>query len=264
MTSELYGRGPWAAIFLAPLNSMASNIGGFTFHGWGEVPFKVARGAVSCSRSRVENDLRSSMLGQCGALRVICIDEAGATGAETAGKLEGNVAKHISAQDYYIYTRAHTHIYIHIYTHIYIYPRGSGPRPQNSSPDPPWQDRGVPGSPETAPGLHPNTLHPRKTTPEGSQTPKMAPRQPQRPPRPPKRGPRGSQEASQESPKRHKSLIFMCVSIFFGFSPFRLPDAPRRPKRPPIPLQDGPRGPQEGPKTAQEGPKTAEDPPKTA
>ena len=81
---------------------MASNIGGFTLHGWGEVPFKDARGTTICSSSRGD-DLQSSMVGKCGTLRFICIDEVEATGAETTGKLEINVLKHISNKDLFKY-----------------------------------------------------------------------------------------------------------------------------------------------------------------
>ena len=52
--------------------------------------------------------------------------------------------------------------------------------------------------------------------------------------------------------------------MIVAYSPFRRPDAPRRPKRLPRPPQDGPRRPQERPKKAQEGPKRAQDAPKTA
>ena len=59
-------------VFLAPLSSMASNIGGFTLHGWGEVPFKDARGTVICSRSRDEGDFPSP----CVASVVLCDSSA--------------------------------------------------------------------------------------------------------------------------------------------------------------------------------------------
>ena len=81
----------------------ALNTGGFTLHGWGEVPFKDPRGTVICSRSRGEDDLQSSMMSKCGTLRFICIDEVEATGAETTGKLEGNVGTRISANDLFKY-----------------------------------------------------------------------------------------------------------------------------------------------------------------
>ena len=55
-----------------------------------------------------------------------------------------------------------------------------------------------------------------------------------------------------------------CLEDFLGFSPFRFPDFPRRPKRPPRSPKDGPRGLQEGPKAAQESSKTARESPKTA
>ena len=89
---------------LAPLHSMASTIGGFTLQVWGEVPIKDARGTVVCSRSREKDDLHFSMLSKFGTLRFFCIDEAEAIGAETAGKLESNVRRHIGAQYLVRYT----------------------------------------------------------------------------------------------------------------------------------------------------------------
>ena len=88
---------------VAPLNSMASNIGGFTLRGRGEVPFKDARGTLISWRSSMEDDLHSSILGKCGKLRFTCVDEVEAAGAETTGKLEGNVRLHISANDMFKY-----------------------------------------------------------------------------------------------------------------------------------------------------------------
>ena len=77
ITSRQCGSGPSATncFFLEPLNSMASNSGGFAVHGWGEVPFKDARGTVMRSRSRDEDGLHSSMLSKRGTLRFICVDE---------------------------------------------------------------------------------------------------------------------------------------------------------------------------------------------
>ena len=120
--------------------------------------------------------------------------------------------------------------------------------------------------------------------------PKKPPRLPQDGPRGPQEGPktaqegpqdapRGIQEASQDGPKRQKSLIFIMVfesfwhSRLFGFPTLqdgprgpqdrpKMPQlrAPRRPQDSPRGAQDGPRGPpprqpQEPPKTAQDGPK---------
>ena len=90
-------------VFLAPLNSMPSNMGGFTLRAWGEAPFEGARRTMICSRSRVEDDWHSSMLGKCGTLRSICIVEVEATGAETAGKLEGDVRRHRAPEPYRIH-----------------------------------------------------------------------------------------------------------------------------------------------------------------
>ena len=57
-------------------------------------------------------------------------------------------------------------------------------------------------------------------------------------------------------------MIFTVFFGVFGFSLFRLSDAPRPSKQFQKLLQDGLRGPQEIPKTAQQGLKTAQVPPK--
>ena len=62
-------------------------------------------------------------------------------------------------------------------------------------------------------------------------------------------------ETAQEAPRRPPKTaptgkinwFFDCFWRFFGFSAFRLPETPRRPKGPPKSPQDGPRGPQDGP-----------------
>ena len=82
--------------FSAPLKSMASNVGGLALRGRGQAPFKDARGASVCSRGGEGDKLHSLMLSKCGTLRFICVDEVEATGAGTAGKLEGNARKRIS------------------------------------------------------------------------------------------------------------------------------------------------------------------------
>ena len=56
----------------------------------------------------------------------------------------------------------------------------------------------------------------------------------------------GVQEASQEGPKRPESLTFIGFFDVLAFSPFPASDARRRPKGPPRPPQDGPRGLQDG------------------
>ena len=68
----------------------------------------------------------------------------------------------------------------------------------------------------------------------------------------------------ENAPRGQNRQFYKGFGRILAFSPFRLSDAPRRPKRPPRSPQDGPRGLQEGPKTAQEGPKTAQEASKTA
>ena len=66
-------------MFLAPLNSMACNIGGATVHSWGRIAFKNKRGVRILATDVSEG---MSNLGiKCGALRFLFIDEIEATGA---------------------------------------------------------------------------------------------------------------------------------------------------------------------------------------
>ena len=65
-------------------------------------------------------------------------------------------------------------------------------------------------------------------------------------------------------PGRRHVRIPVVKRTMFTHPPSGLSDAPRRPKRPRKPPQDGPRGPQDGPATVQYGPKTAQEVPKTA
>ena len=183
------------------------------------------------------------------------------------------ICKHI-----YIYIHIYIHTYIYVYTHIcvYIYIMSEcwPPRPRPGHNDK-W---GHPlGNPIYPPG--PGTCfrpvsgwsHPQerskstqddprppqersRAAPDGLKTLKVVPRQPKKPPRRPKRPPGSFSRTPQEPQIVGFSKVF---EGFLGFSPFRLPDAPRQPKRPPRSHQDGPRCPQRGPKMAQEGPMTA-------
>ena len=89
-------------VFLAPLNSMANNIGGSTVHSWGQIGFKDRRG-VRIAPKTAENEETPAMTIKCGKLRFVCIDEIEATGAETIGALEAHISFHISSKSPYKY-----------------------------------------------------------------------------------------------------------------------------------------------------------------
>ena len=82
-------------VYLAPLNSMAGRIGGFTVHSWGEVPFSVdaPQGNMTLgSRSDGLDRDMSKMASKCQSLRFLFIDEAEALGAGIIGRVELNVS----------------------------------------------------------------------------------------------------------------------------------------------------------------------------
>ena len=81
-------------VFLAPLNSMASNISGATVHSWGHVAFKNRRGEMLNKGPGSEEV--PSMTMQCNTARFIFIDEVEAIGAETLGELENTILSHTS------------------------------------------------------------------------------------------------------------------------------------------------------------------------
>jgi hypothetical protein len=82
-------------VFTAPLNSMASNIGGSTIHSWGQIGFKDRRGTlINCQQK--SNEEVPSMATQCEAVRFLFIDEIEAAGAETLGSLENNLMSRVS------------------------------------------------------------------------------------------------------------------------------------------------------------------------
>ena len=88
-------------VFLAPLNSMASNICGFTLHSWGQIAFKDKRGAVM--KPRKNDEEVSSMALQCTRVRFLFIDEVEAAGAETIAKLESNMRENVSSRNRWCY-----------------------------------------------------------------------------------------------------------------------------------------------------------------
>ena len=82
-------------IYLAPLNSMAARIRGFTVHSWGEVPWIKESPIGSVTMGSGQADLRnmSSMAAKCEVARWLFIDEAEAVGAENFGILEQHTAE---------------------------------------------------------------------------------------------------------------------------------------------------------------------------
>ena len=83
--------------FVAPLNSMASNINGKTVHSWGQVGFKDRRGMTINMGKRSASEEVPSMAIKANATRFLFIDEIEATGADTIGSLEHNVVGHMSS-----------------------------------------------------------------------------------------------------------------------------------------------------------------------
>ena len=88
--------------FLAPLNSMASNIGGSTIHSWGQVGFKDRRGVHIAPKS-AEHEETPTLTIRCGKLRFLFIDEIEATGADTIGALEEHIRQHVGKDRLYKY-----------------------------------------------------------------------------------------------------------------------------------------------------------------
>ena len=88
--------------FLAPLNSMASNIQGSTVHSWGKISFKDRRGVIISTQQGDSEEIPSLTI-QCNATRFLFIDEIEATGADTVGSLEYNIMRHISPKNIWRY-----------------------------------------------------------------------------------------------------------------------------------------------------------------
>ena len=80
---------------LAPLNSMASNIGGSTLHSFGRIAFKDNRGNfVNTTRQR-ENEETSTLSYRWNKRRGLFIDEIEAVGADVLGHLATNLQLHV-------------------------------------------------------------------------------------------------------------------------------------------------------------------------
>ena len=77
-------------VILAPMNTMANNVGGETMHSWGEIPFARDDGKVNTRNQSAAVDL-SSMCLKCEALRFLIIDEIENAGADALAVLEMHV-----------------------------------------------------------------------------------------------------------------------------------------------------------------------------
>jgi len=73
-------------VFVACMNSMADNIGGYTLHSFFSMPFKDRRGMTINSSAADEN--WSSLLTKMSLLEFIFVDEVEAAGAELLGRME--------------------------------------------------------------------------------------------------------------------------------------------------------------------------------
>ena len=77
-------------VFLAPMNTMASNIEGFTSHSWGEIDFMKDGFTISSKRCAM-GCYWSSMRTKCESMRFCLIDEIENVGAGTLGDLDQHV-----------------------------------------------------------------------------------------------------------------------------------------------------------------------------
>ena len=82
-------------VYLAPMNSMAARINGFTVHSWGEIEWstETATGSRTFKSGSCNARDMSSMSSKCEWCRWVLIDECEATGAGILGSLEQNVAE---------------------------------------------------------------------------------------------------------------------------------------------------------------------------
>ena len=86
-------------VYLAPMNTMAARLDGFTVHSWGEVRWQQEgpRGAFTMSSRKGNKQNMSSMAAKMEWARFILIDEIEATAAEDLGEIQDNTAE--SARD---------------------------------------------------------------------------------------------------------------------------------------------------------------------
>ena len=76
---------------VAPLNSIASNIGGSTVHSFGGIAFKDRRGRLVNSAQQRETEETSTLTYRWSKLRWLLMDEIEATGADVFGVLSENL-----------------------------------------------------------------------------------------------------------------------------------------------------------------------------
>jgi len=76
---------------VAPMNSMAGNIGGFTLHSFGGLAFYKDGVWVTAGAPRTQGP--DAMVTKCQRLRFLVVDECENGGAKTLAELEGNVAR---------------------------------------------------------------------------------------------------------------------------------------------------------------------------
>jgi hypothetical protein len=79
-------------VYLAPLNSMAARINGFTVHSWGEIPWSMdsPQGGMTLRSGSSDSRNMSSMGSKCEHCHWLFIDECEAVGAEDLCTLEQN------------------------------------------------------------------------------------------------------------------------------------------------------------------------------
>ena len=90
-------------VFIAPQNSMAAGIDGWTVHGWGNIVLIDKRGKRIAPQRHDSSDSVPAMCTKTGALRWIFLDEVEATGTEVSGHLEHNVRFHVPAKSPFKY-----------------------------------------------------------------------------------------------------------------------------------------------------------------
>ena len=87
-------------VCLAPLNTMAALIQGYTVHSWGEVPINREKAGQQSSKHYTDRDV-SSMFAKCSELRWIILDEVEAVGCEVLSVLDTNIRTAVTAKNTY-------------------------------------------------------------------------------------------------------------------------------------------------------------------
>ena len=84
-------------VLLAPLNRMATGIGGQTLHSWGDLKLKKSSGLeVGSGVASKGRDNIGQMHVKCARIRFILIDECECVGAATAADLESSTLNGVS------------------------------------------------------------------------------------------------------------------------------------------------------------------------